>query len=202
MIILAMDLGQNKSANCVLTVETGQVVFDTVPTTPTAVHALLERVRPDRLVIETCPLAGWVVDLARGLELEVQVADVTGEAWQYRKVNRKTDRDDALKLARLSVLNQINCVHVPDRPMRQWRTLISYRSALSAERTRIKNRIRAVLLREAWLLPSGKSAWSQALRKTLTERARPLNECGPDELWRGLLQLELEHLEQVETLLE
>ena len=70
--------------------------FGTLKTTPTAVRALLESVRPDRLVIEICPLAGWVVDLARSLEFEVQVADVTGEAWQYQKVKRKTDRDDDL----------------------------------------------------------------------------------------------------------
>jgi transposase len=44
-------------------------------------------------------------------------------------------------------------------------------------------------------------AWSQTFRKTLVEHAKPLSECGPDELWRGLLRLELEHLEQVETLL-
>lgn len=201
MIILAMDLGQSKSASCVLSVKTGQVKFGTLATTPTAVHRLLERVRPDRLVIEICPLAGWIVDLARSVELEVQVADVTGEAWQYRKVKRKTDRDDALKLARLSALNQINAVHVPSHPMRQWRTLISYRSGLSAEGTRIKNRIRALLLREAWSLPAGKRVWSQAFRKTLAEHAKSLSECRPDELWRGLLRLELEHLEQLETLL-
>jgi transposase len=201
MIILAMDLGQDKSVSCVLSTETGQVKFGTLKTTPTAVHGLLGKVRPDRLVIEICPLAGWVVDLARESGIDVQVADTSGEAWQYKKLKRKTDRDDALKLARLSALDQINCVHVPARPMRQWRGLIGYRSRLSGERTRIKNRIRALLLREAWALPSGKRAWSQAFRQTLTEHARPLRECVPAELWRGLLRLELDHLEQTETLL-
>lgn len=200
MTILAMDLGQNKSASCVLCVETGQMKFGTLKTTPTAVQALLESVRPGRLVIEICPLAGWIVDLARALAIDVEVADVTGEAWQYRKLKRKTDRDDALKLARLSALNQINCVHVPARPMRQWRATISYRSRLSAEGTRIKNRIRALLLREACSLPSGKQAWSQTFRRRLAELTQPLNECGPEELWRGLLRLELDHLERVEML--
>ena len=201
MVILALDLGQNKSASCVLCVETGEVRFGTAKTVPLVVRALLQDVRPDRLVIEACPLAGWLVDLARELGIDVEVADVTGEAWQYRKLKRKTDRDDALKLARLSALNQINRVHVPTRPMRQWRAAIGYRSRLSAESTRIKNRIRALLLREAWLLPAGKSAWSQTFRKKLDELAKPLSACGPDELWRGLLRLELDHLEQVEMLL-
>ena len=150
--------------------------------------------------IEICPLAGWMVDLADTLGLAVQVADVTDAAWQYKKVKRKTDRDDALKLARLSALGQINGVHVPTRAMRQWRTLIAYRARLSAEGTRIKNRIRALLLREAWSLPAGQRAWSQAFRKTLAQHAQPLSECGPSGLWRGVLGLELEHLERVETL--
>lgn len=201
MIILAIDLGQDKSASCVLCVQTGEVRFGTVKTTPVAVQRLLKGVRPDRLVIEICPLAGWIVDLARQLEIEVEVADATAEAWQYKKLKRKTDRDDALKLARLSALKQINRVHVPVRPMRQWRAAVSYRSRLSAERTRIKNRIRALRLREARSLPSGQQAWSQTLRRRLAEQAKTLSECGLDDLWRGLLRLELDPLEHVEMLL-
>ena len=201
MIILAMDLGQDKSATCLLSLETGKVKFGTMQSTPAAVHELLEELRPDRLVIEICPLAGWIVDLARELGIEVEVADTSAEAWQYKKLKRKTDRDDALKLARLSALNQINAVHVPSRAIRQWRSLIAYRARLSAEGTRVKNRIRALLLREALRLPSGKKGWSQAARRELARQGKPLSECRPDELWRGMLTLELEHLEQVETLL-
>lgn len=102
MNILAMDLGQNTSATCVLSLQTGEVKSGTLETRPLAIAELLGKLRPDRLVIEVCPLAGWIVDLAGALHLKVQVADVTGQAGQYKKVKRRTDRDEALKLARLA----------------------------------------------------------------------------------------------------
>lgn len=60
--------------------------------------------RPDRVVIEIWPLAGWIHDLVGELDIPIQVADPTQDAWKWRNVKRKTDEDEALKLARLSAL--------------------------------------------------------------------------------------------------
>ena len=65
--------------------------------------------------------------MAGALKIEVQIAGTTQDAWQWRNVKRKTDKD-ALKLARLSALGQINCVHIPSPRMRQWRRLIEQRA--------------------------------------------------------------------------
>ncbi len=135
MRILAIDLGNTHSVACVYEVTTGEHHFKRVRSKPEDLRELLTRTQPDRLVIEISPLAGWIRDLARELGIELQAAVTTGQAWRWRNTKRKTDRDDAIKLARLSAVNQIRCAHVPDRPVREWRSLIAYRHSLVARRT-------------------------------------------------------------------
>jgi hypothetical protein len=53
------------------------------------------------------------------LGLPPLVASTTGTAWQWKWVKRKTDRDDALKLARLAAVGEQNGVPVPPRPGRE-----------------------------------------------------------------------------------
>lgn len=165
-----------------------------------ALRKLLTDTAPAQLVIESGPLAARVHDLATALGIAVLVADPTQDAWQWKNVKRKTDPDDAHKLVRLAALGQINPVHMPTPAVRERRHLLEYRQALVAEQTRCKNRIRATLLLQGLKLPVGKTGWSRAARAALAPQTRPLAECGPAELWRGLLHQELEHLAQVETL--
>ncbi len=61
-------------------------------------------------MIEVCPSAGWITDLAARLQIELQVANPSHEGWRWRSVKKKTDRVDALKLARLSAVNQLPMV--------------------------------------------------------------------------------------------
>jgi transposase len=63
------------------------------------------------------------------------------------------ERCDALTLAQLSARNELDLVHLPGSEMRQWRALIAYRHHLVQRRTKIKNHIRDLLLREGQLLP-------------------------------------------------
>jgi transposase len=200
MKIVGMDLGQGKSAWAMLDMRTGEVARGQVDMSGNALRKLLTSVGPDQLVIESGPLAARVHDLAVGVGVAVLVADATQDAWQWRNVKRKTDADDADKLVRLAALGQINPVHIPAPAVRERRHLLEYRAALVTERARCKNRIRATLLLQGLKLPGGKSGWSGAARETLAQHARPLAECDPTELWRGLLWTELEHLQQVESL--
>ena len=78
------------------------------------------------------------------LGVEVKVANPTNDAWKWKNVKRKTDRDDALKLAQLTTLNQLPTVYMPKKDVRLWRQLINYRNSLVRRRTAIKNSIRAI----------------------------------------------------------
>ena len=100
--ILAIDLGKFKSVACCYDPATGDHAFQTIATTPPAVHDLLIETTPHLLVIEACGVCGWIADLAESLGIAVRVANVLGEAWKWKRVKRKTDRDDALKLAKLA----------------------------------------------------------------------------------------------------
>lgn len=71
MKILALDLGKYKTVGCEYERETGKHRFITSLTTPAALAQLVKAVKPERVVIEVCNIAGWVCDLLRELEVEV-----------------------------------------------------------------------------------------------------------------------------------
>jgi transposase len=203
MIILAIDLGKAKSVACWYQASDGTHEFGTVPSRPQDFHDLLVKRKVDRVVIEVCDMAGWVVDLCRTLGIEVQVVNANGEAWRWKNVKTKTDRMDALKLGRLSSMNQLSLVHVPQRPIRQWRSLILYRHKLVERRTAIKNAIHAILVSQGKAMGRGPKTWSDESMKYLRGLARPLEECSSlDELWRGHLWMELESLKHLRGQLE
>lgn len=113
--------------------------FTTIPTTPAAMHDLFAERLPDpirgRVVIEIGSAAGWIKDLAEAMNIEIQIANPNHEAWRWKSVKRKTDRDDALKLAQLSSMNQLPRItpsggRGPGADARQWRSLIGYRWTL------------------------------------------------------------------------
>lgn len=203
--IIAIDLGKFKSVACVMNVSTRRHQFATVDTTPTALHELLVRhataADPSRtlLIIEACDAAGWVHDLAGSLGLTVKVANCCHEAWKWRKVKRKTDKDDALKLVRMELQDELPTVHVPAPDRRQRRRLIQHRRSLVGRRTQCKNGIRSIFSQQGMSeqLPRGSKAWTNAGVAQLREHAKPLAECPIDELWRGRLHVELELLEAV-----
>ncbi len=78
--ILALDLGKFKSVACRYDPVTGEHAFETIATTPPAVHDLLIEASPAVLVIEACSASGWISDLAESLRIAVRVANTLGEA--------------------------------------------------------------------------------------------------------------------------
>jgi transposase len=198
MQILALDLGKYKTVGCDYELESGDHRFRGSFTTPGALRKLVQDVKPDRVVIEVCSIAGWVCDLLREMGIEVEVANTSDDAWRWRKVKQKDDRRDALKLARLSAVNQLRQVYIPQIEVRQWRALITYRQQLVRRRTKIKNHIRDLLLREGQILARGTKCWNQSGMATLSSMARPLNEVGLAELWRGELHEELQQLSLIQ----
>ena len=205
MRILAIDLGKVKSVACDYDSETAEHRFETVRTEPAILEDLFRRYRPDRVVIEVGPAAGWMTDLVARMEIPLEVANPSHEGWRWRGVKKKTDRVDALKLARLSSAHQLPQVTLPSKEVREWRSLIHYRQMLVARRTRIKNTIHAILTRQAIGFPSGKGAWTSVTRRWLERLAGmggdPMTfwtKLDPTEWWRGQLGEELRQLREVE----
>ena len=198
MTILAIDLGKFKSVGCLFDPATQKSGYRTLATTPSAVHELIVSASPGRVVVEVCTSAGWVHDLAAALDVPVQVANPNTEGWRWNHVKRKTDRDDALKLAKLSATGQLPTVHLPGAGVRRWRSLIVYRHKLVARRTAIYNRIRALLDSVGRSHPAGARGWTREALEKLRGLAVPLSDCGMDNLWRGELHVELRLLEALQ----
>ena len=55
--------------------QTGEHEFETVRTGPAMLEDLFRRRRPDRVVIEVGPAAGWITDLTARMNIELQVAN-------------------------------------------------------------------------------------------------------------------------------
>jgi transposase len=189
--ILAIDLGKYKCVACVYDRATAAADFRTIDTSRAEVERLIRRAAPAVVVIEACTLAGWVHDLCGELGVPCKVAHTGGEAWKYKHAKRKTDRDDALRLAQLDALGQLPEVVTPAKPVREWRALIAFRQTLVTQRVAAQNRIRSVLVGQGLPAPRGAKAWTATGLAGIGQFARPLADCAPDEVWRGVLDLAL-----------
>ena len=101
--ILAVDLGKYKSVVCILDQGSGEYRFTTFDTSRTELRNLLAKEQPAVVLIEACLLAGWVLDLCNEGGVRCLVANTASEAWKFKHLKRKTDKDDALRLAQLYV---------------------------------------------------------------------------------------------------
>jgi transposase len=189
--ILAIDLGRYKSVACVYDRASAAGRFHTLASDRTDLERLFARHPGSLVVIEACANAGWVHDLARTHGLSVRVANTTAEAWKFKHLKRKTDRDDALRLAELAALGQLPTVSLPDPATRQRRGLIAHRQALLGQRVAVQNRIRGLFAGQGLPAPRGHRAWNQTGLAGLDLQAKPLAECGAAELWRGMLHVDL-----------
>jgi transposase len=145
-VILALDLGKFKSVACAYDKNNPDAPrFETVTSDRQHLRRLFDKQRPAVVVVEACLLAGWVHDLCAELGLTCKVANTASEAWKFKHQKRKTDKDDALRLAELEALGRLPTVVLPDAPTRQWRQLIAHRQTLVGRRVAAQNRIRAIL---------------------------------------------------------
>lgn len=144
MKILAIDLGKFNSVACLFDTTTNQSEFETFATQQLAFEWILNKTHPDQVLIETSSISGWVHDLIQGHGYKVVVANPSADAWRWKNVKRKTDKDDALKLAKLAALEQISTVHVPTSEHRQYRSLVKYRKTLVHRVNRVQSTIRSL----------------------------------------------------------
>ncbi len=199
MAILTLDLGKFKSVACLYEPGSQSAQFETLNTSPAELQDLIQRCSPQRVIIEACSLYGWIHDLCFQLGFPLTVVSTTEEAWRWQNVKRKTDRDDALKLARLTMMGEITPVHVPLKENREYRRLVKYRKTIVGRINRVKNNIRAILDQQGHRAPNGHRAWTEEGIKFLGQYRKPFEECEMEELWKGEMDLELKSLEQMET---
>ena len=147
--------------------------------------------------MEACVPSGWVKDLCEELDIPIVIASTHEDAWLLKNVKRKTDKDDAIKLARMASLGELKPVHVPEKSMRELRRLINYRKQLVSRVNKYKNTNCSIFANQGIKITTGAQTWHTG-RQQLIDASKPILDCEQHELWRGELNLELTQLAAVE----
>ena len=124
-----------------------------------------------RVCYEAGP-TGFVI-VRRLAQLKVHCTVVAPSLIPNRSGDRiKTDKRDAVKLARLHRAGELTAVHVPDAVDEAMRDLCRARTDAVQDLRRSRSQLKAFLLRHGYRY-SGKSAWTEAHRRYLREVALP-----------------------------
>jgi transposase len=107
--------------------------------------------------------------------------------------HRKTDRLDAVMLARLYRSGHLAPVHVPSQQQEALRRLLRLRYAYQCYSTATRHRISGILRNHGYIFTEAKSTWTKTHRRWLAKLRKELE--GP---LQTALVAELEHLEYVE----
>jgi transposase len=151
-----------------------------------------------KCVYESC---AWGFNLQRALSaagidcIVVHAADVSGSD---KEKKRKTDKVDALKLARNHAARQLTPIHVPDEDIQKERNLIRFRKKLVGNLNRSKNRLKSLLKYQGINIPEQfgkKNNWSYNFMNWVEEEARK------DALLQDTLLLMLEEVKFLRQLL-
>src|SRR4051794_39630715 len=97
--ILAVHLGRYKSLACAYDRRTRAHQSRATDTTRDDIGRLPGGPPGAGVVVEACANPGWAHDLAAAAGPRFRVANPTAEAWKFRHLKRKTDKDDAKRLA-------------------------------------------------------------------------------------------------------
>jgi len=194
MNILALDLGKFNTMCCFFNTRTRKHEFLNAATERKYLATVFSRHKIDLVVMEACGPSGWVSDLARSLGHKTLVCSTNEDAWRWSNVKRKTDKDDALKLARMAAMNELKAVHMPSEDHREFRSLVKYRKTLDGRINKMKCTIRAWFVNHGITIDAGDKAWHTG-RHRINSFRKPLGECTPNELWRGELDIELTQMD-------
>lgn len=196
MMTLAIDLGKFTSVACFFDTSNQQHRFETIQTQKSHIEHLLATQSIDQVAMEACGPSGWIHDICQEKNLPTIVCSTNEEAWAWKNTKRKTDRDDALKLAQMAMLKTLVPVHVPQPKVREQRAIIKYRKTLDQDITKIKNNIRSIFANRGIPIDTGERAWCTG-RVHIDSFRKPILDCDASDIWKGQLDLQLERLDDL-----
>src|SRR4028119_941486 len=150
-----------------------------------------------KCVYESC---AWGFNLQRQLTaagidcIVVHAGDVPGSD---KEKKNKTDKVDALRLARHHAAGLLKAIHVPDEELQKERNLMRFRKKLVGDLTRSKNRLKSLLKFQGIDIPENmdNSHWSKNFITWIEEQA------AKDRLLQDTIELVLEQVKMQRQLL-
>jgi transposase len=159
MSYIGVDLHKTNFVACFLD-EQERITLQTFALSAKGLAAFRRRVtKEDRVAVEAAPNVAFFYDQVRPCVQEVVVVN----PYQFAVIARskkKTDRHDAMLLARFLKWDWVPTAPMPTEPIRQVRTLLEARDGVVELRTKVKNMGHAVLARNG--ITRGRAAFASA----------------------------------------
>ena len=112
MIILALDLGNNKSVGCFYDTKTPKRRVEKDAATASCFGDSISRANADRVVVEVGPTVGWITDLVKGMNIDLPLVETPCRSvreWrsliQYRQ--RPVTRGTAVRNTIRTILDRV-----------------------------------------------------------------------------------------------
>jgi len=142
---------------------------------------------------------GWArVKKAIGPLATMLVANVLQMPLPPKAYRRKTDKIDTGRILREFLNGSLPVAFQPSVELRQIRRLVATRESLVSRRTALRNWINRYLAHETWRSRAG--LWSAKGMRSLKRFAASVE--GPDKVVLSVKFKELEHLEELQTIVE
>lgn len=165
-VYVGLDVHKDTIAVALAPVGRGEPYYHgEIANTPTAIKRLMHKLSPHGEVLGVCYEAGPCgYGIYRQMTALGHDCAVVAPGLIPRKATDrvKTDRRDALSLARLHRAGELTAVWVPDQEQEAVRDLTRAREDLKAIERRARQQLGAFLLRHGHVYTGGKSKWTQA----------------------------------------
>ena len=156
-----LDVHSTSSAVAVLDPFTGELETRTISGRPSAVLEWLRLLpRPWIAVYEAGPCGYGLARSAAAEGFDVRVCSA-GHSARSRQDRIKTDRRDAIRLARLLIAGELVLVDVPTVADEQVRDVVRAREDIRGDLMRTRHRIGKLLIRRDLYYPHAGSSWTQ-----------------------------------------
>lgn len=160
---VGLDVHAAETQAAVLDQGTGELDYRKIRGRPAEVIDFLEQVpRPFRAVYEAGPTGYGLARRAEQAGIELIVC-APGHILKRPQDRIKTDKRDALRLARLLLAGELRSVRVPSLDEEQLRDLVRAREDARVDLMRARHRLSKLLLRRELYYPKGR-AWSKRHR--------------------------------------
>jgi transposase len=165
---VGLDVHARASAMAVFDQATGEVSTRRVAGRPHELLPLLREIpRPARMVYEAGPTGYGLARRARAEGIEVEVC-APGKTERPPADRVKTDKRDAIRLARLLAAGELVLVTIPSVEREQLRDLVRCREDIRVDLMRARHRIGKFLLRREIYWEGPGEAWTRRYRSWLT----------------------------------
>jgi transposase len=164
---VGLDVHARETAAAVLDPATGEVTTRTLSGRPATALEWLETLpRPFQAVYEAGPTGYGLARAAQARGLDVVVC-APGHVVRSSLDRVKTDKRDAIRLARLLLAGELRLVRVPELAEEQLRDLVRAREDVRVDLMRCRARIAKFLLRRELYYPLPGNTWTKRHRNWL-----------------------------------